>query len=174
MKTIPTAEHLSKLAAILVAQGKRTTEAVDQALEIWEQCQQSLELKQEAEDLEKLAAEADIEKKPIKGSPVQPLGLSIPNAMGATDYKKEQGFWNANDAARKAFGKPPRQILPAGIPDAFQEIITQEDIDLINAWKRMKDTKRKSASRKRSTPYQEKSSRDKRASRTGQKPRRKK
>jgi hypothetical protein len=174
MKTIPTAEHLSKLAAILVAQGKRTTEAVDQALEIWAQCRHRLDLRQESDNLEQLAAKADIDGVPVKGIPVQPLGLSIPNAMGATDYKKEQGFWNANDAARKAFGKPPRQILPAGIPDAFQEIITQEDIDLINAWKRMKDTKRKSASRKRSTPYQEKSSRDKRASRTGQKPRRKK
>jgi hypothetical protein len=175
MKSLPTIEHLSHLAAILTAPGKRTEEAVDQALEIWAQCRQRLDLRQESDELEQLAAKADKDGVPVKGSPVQPLGLSILEAMGKTGLKTERGFWNAYNAARKASGKPPRQIPPAGIPDIFfQEIITQEDIDLINASKRKKDTQRKRTSRNRSTPYQEKSSRDRRAGRTGQKPRRKK
>jgi len=157
MKVLPTVEHLSVLAAIFAAQGK--SEAADQALKIWEQCLQSLAFQQEKdhqllaserenERLEKLAAEADAKKQSVKGIPLQHLGIPTSEAREITGYKTDRGFWDAFDAARREFGFPPRQKLPNGMLHwLYQEIITQEDLDLITQWKRKKAAGKKQALR---------------------------
>jgi hypothetical protein len=160
MKNLPTAEQLSNLAVTLAAHGKKTTEAVEQALEIWEQCQQLLEFKKEVEDLEELAAQADAED-----------SVTLSEAMERTRYKTKNGLLGAVDSARIAYGYPARVDKP-DVP--HERSIHKKEIDLITACDRQKEKERKRSSRNRITPYQEKSSRDTRAIRTGQKPSRKK